>query len=153
MSSTIVISRATIDTNILIYAVDRRNQAKHEIAERVVGAFLRDGNIILLQALNEFFRAVTRKGLLSKEEAVVIVNAARGIKLVIATNEHDLAYAMDSYERHNLQFFDQLLIATARRVGCTVLISEDMQHECIYDGLTVLNPFKLSAEALDRLLA
>jgi len=151
MSSTIVINRSTIDTNILIYSIDRRDETKHELAKRIVKASYLARTVIPLQSLNEFFRAATRKGLLQKLEATQVVNAACAAMRVVAANERDLVYAMESYSRNNLQFFDQLLIATARRAGCTTLFSEDMQHEGIYDGLTVLNPFKLTSEALDSL--
>ncbi len=141
-------SGVTIDTNILIYAIDSRNAEKHRRAATVVGSCLDAHGIIPLQALSEFFRAVTRKGLLPDAEAASFVESVRRATSVVASSEDDLAQAMTAHRRHKLQFFDALLLATVRRAGCTVLLSEDMQHERTYDGVQVLNPFLLSAADL-----
>ena len=65
----------------------------------------------------------------------------------------DLSSALTLHAQSNLQFFDALLLTTARRVGCTLIFSEDMQHARDYGGITVLNPFLLPAVELDHLLA
>jgi len=44
---------------------------------------------------------------------------------------------------YKFQFYDCLIIATALENNCTILYSEDMQHnQLIEDKLTILNPFK-----------
>jgi predicted nucleic acid-binding protein len=43
-------------------------------------------------------------------------------------------------------------MATAKRTGCTIFFSEDMQHGRSYDGLTVMNPFKMNAQEIDDVL-
>ena len=38
--------------------------------------------------------------------------------------------------------YDSLLIAAALQVGCTIFLSEDMQHGRVIEGrLTIVNPF------------
>ncbi len=59
---------------------------------------------------------------------------------------------MQTHQHHNIPFFDSLLLATATRVGCSVLLSEDLQHQRTIDGLTVINPFQISGQELNRLL-
>ena len=44
--------------------------------------------------------------------------------------------------RYQLQFFDAVIIAVARRAGATMLLSEDMHDGLTIDGLTILNPFR-----------
>ncbi len=46
-----------------------------------------------------------------------------------------------------------MLLATSLRAGCKVFFSEDMQHNHNYDGIIVLNPFKLSSGELDPFLS
>jgi predicted nucleic acid-binding protein len=46
-------------------------------------------------------------------------------------------------EKYKLQYYDSLILATALENGCTLLYSEDMQHEQIIENkLKIINPFK-----------
>ena len=60
---------------------------------------------------------------------------------VVPYSVDDVAAAMQIHQRHRIQFFDALLLATARRVGCKVMLSEDVQDGHDYDGITIRNPF------------
>lgn len=152
-SFTIVISGLTIDTNILIYSIDRRDPSKHRIGSSITETCLDNGCVVALQAINEFFRAVTRKGLLPDVEAIRFVHGVLGAMHVVAPNEGDLVHAMTAHRRYKIRFFDALLLATVQRAGCTILLSEDMQHEGIYDGIQVINPFKISdADLVDLMV-
>lgn len=50
--------------------------------------------------------------------------------------------------RYDLQFFDAVIIAVARRAGATLLLSEDMHDGFVIDGLTIRNPFDAANEIL-----
>lgn len=58
----------------------------------------------------------------------------------------DLIAAMQLHQRYNLQFFDALLLATARNAGCHTLFTEDMQSGRTVEGISLLNPFLLTPE-------
>jgi len=152
-SSMTVISRTAFDTNILIYSIDLSEKDKHAISKRIVGVCSDLGGPIALQCLNEFFRAVTRKSLLSSTDAARVVNESLEAFRVVAVNEADLIEAIEIHREHRFQFFDCLILATALRAGCTILFSEDFQHNYTVDGITIVNPFKLSESELDVLLA
>ncbi len=49
--------------------------------------------------------------------------------------------------------FDALLLAIAANAGCTLFLSEDMQHNQTYGPITVRNPFLLTPADLTALLA
>lgn len=72
---------------------------------------------------------------------------------IVNAVEEDLMAAMQIHQTHNIPFFDALLAATVRRVGCSTLFSEDFQHSRTFGTLTILNPFQLSSPELDQLLA
>jgi hypothetical protein len=42
---------------------------------------------------------------------------------------------------HRLSWWDALIVAAARRQGCSHLLSEDLADGAEYDGVTVLDPF------------
>ena len=53
--------RFSIDTNILIYSIDKDAGTRHEDAQELVDALADEDCVLTLQALAEFFHAVTRK--------------------------------------------------------------------------------------------
>lgn len=128
-----------LDTNVLIYAFtdDRRSHKAQELLAR--------GCTIGVQVLNEFTNVARRKLKMNWDE---IGEALASIRIVCGTIvpmdidvHHD---ALLIAERHGLQIFDALVIASARRSGCDVLWSEDMQDGMIIDSrLRIINPFSL----------
>jgi len=48
--------------------------------------------------------------------------------------------AADLVVDHKLQFWDALIVTAAAEAGCSLLLSEDMQHGFVARGLTVVNP-------------
>ena len=58
-----------------------------------------------------------------------------------AATEADLADAIDTHRTYNISFWDAMLWATARRAGCTLLLSEDFQDGRVLGGVTFRNPF------------
>ncbi len=143
----------TFDTNILIYSISSIDAHKHEIAKQVVGRHAALGYPIPLQTLNEFYFATTRKKLIEASIASAIVNDALGLLPANAVTSEDLPIAMRWHQQHGLQFFDALLIATARRVGCRTFFTEDMQNGRSFEGIMLCNPFLLPSEELERYLS
>jgi predicted nucleic acid-binding protein len=132
---------ATIDTNILIYAVDRTAAAKHRIALGLVEQTARGHGLLTLQVLGEFFYATTRKGVLSHRQAAAYVTDWRTVFPIVAADEAALVGAIDAVSQHGFSFWDAMLLATARQAGCDRILSEDMQHGRSLEGVEIVNPF------------
>ena len=49
---------------------------------------------------------------------------------------------MEIKERHGLQFYDALVVASAEAAGCDTIYSEDLSDGAVYEGIRVENPFK-----------
>lgn len=143
----------TFDTNLLIYFVDSVDPVKHHIAKRIVDSCYYARSPLPLQCLGEFYRAATRKKFLTAAAAAQIVTQAQAAMLIVPSSTEDLIEAMQVYQQHNVPFWDAMLCATARRAGCTLLLSEDLQDGREINGLTIRNPFKLSIAELEKLLA
>jgi len=41
------------------------------------------------------------------------------------------------------------MVSAAQHMGCTLLLTEDLQHDQRIDGLRVVNPFLVGPEILD----
>jgi hypothetical protein len=48
-------------------------------------------------------------------------------------------------ERHQLSWWDSLVVAAAQLEGCSILLTEDLQDGTRFDAVTVRSPFTLGA--------
>ena len=140
--------RFSLDTNILVYAVDRDAGERHERSKELIGRAAQRDCVLTVQALAEFFHATTRKKLLEPSRASAFW---LDVFQVISANDTALVDAMDAVDEHRLSFRDAMIWATARQIGCAALLSEDMQDGRRLSGIEFINPF--SADATARLAA
>ena len=133
--------RFSLDTNILVYAVDLDAGERHDRARALVGRAARGDCVLTVQALAEFFHATTRKNLLPLTRASAFVRAWRDVFQVVSADATALVDAMDAVEEHRLSFWDAMLWATARHSGCSTILSEDMQDGRRLGGVEFINPF------------
>ena len=133
-------SRAFIDSNILVYAF---STDARQTRARIV---LEHGGVISVQCLNEFANVARRKlgfDWPQAHEAHEALDAIRALCRValpidVAIHEHGLRLS----ERHGLSLYDAMIIAAAMRGECELLWSEDMQHGLVVDErLRIVNPF------------
>ena len=142
-------ARFSLDTNILVYAVDRDAGERHRLARELMSQAAKCDCVLTVQALAEFFHATTRKNLLDPERAGVFLRNWRDVFEVTAADDSALTDAVDAVDEHRLSFWDAMLWATARKAGCSAILTEDMQHRRRLGGVAFLNPF--AADAADRL--
>ena len=131
---------ASADTNILVYAALEQGQKTAPAREVLQALSIRDAPIAL-QCLGEFYHVVTRKYGFDGRQARLAIARWRDAFVVRAAGVETLDRAMHAAERHHLNFWDALLIATLREQGVGVLFSEDMQNGQVIDGVRIVNPF------------
>ena len=139
--------RFTLDTNILIYAVDRDAGHKHDYSKALVGQAALCDCVLTVQVLGEFFHATTRKSLLDNSHSSKFVKDWLEVFETASANDSVLLETIDTVENHKLSFWDAMLLATARRSGCSALLSEDFQDGWRLQGLEIINPFATDAPA------
>jgi predicted nucleic acid-binding protein len=132
----------SLDTNILIYSVNRDAGDRHKTAANLVERSVRAGNCVQpLQSLCEFFNVATRKiGLDAAAAAEVVARWQAAVPVEPASGD-DLRNAIRAVREHGLSFWDALLWATVRRVGVDLLLSEDLQDRRTIEGVRIVNPF------------
>ena len=135
--------RFTLDTNLLVYAIDRDAGERHQQAITIVDRAVEQDCVLTLQVLAEFFHAVTRKGKMPTAEASEQVGDWQIMFPVVAADGQALTRAMSTVQRHNLSFWDALLWATAKAAGVSVLLSEDFQDGRELEGVQFRNPFAM----------
>jgi predicted nucleic acid-binding protein len=133
--------RTFFDTNVLVYTDDRSNILKQKRALDVLSQHKRTkSGVLSLQVLQEYFVTATRK--YGVDPAV----ARRKIELfaafdVVEPALNDVLAAIDLHRLQNLSYWDALIVHTAKQAGCQVVLSEDMQHGQVIDGVRIVNPF------------
>jgi predicted nucleic acid-binding protein len=136
-----------IDTNVLLYAGSGadEDQAKKAIARQV----LAQADIgFSAQVMQEFYYAAVRKERLkiTHAEAVLILEALTPFP-VLSVNRDLVLEAVAVAVQYRISYWDAAIIAAARRLGCDILYSEDLNHGQDYDGVRVVNPFLSVASA------
>ncbi|MCC6222608.1 MAG: PIN domain-containing protein [Thermoleophilia bacterium] len=135
---------ALVDTNILVYAYDPLDRAKQQHALYVLEQLEREARgAVSTQVLGEFFTTVTRKlrPPLSHEEAGWNVAAfVRGWTVCTATSAAVLE-AIRAVGEHQVSYWDGLIWATAKLSGIATVLTEDLSHGRLIEGVRFLNPF------------
>jgi len=131
-----------VDTNVLLYAQDRRDDRRRGIAQAVLDELWAAGNGVLsTQVLQEFSNVATRKLQLSPETARRIV-AEYAEWPVVETTAQLIVSASVLHERHSFSFWDAMVVEAALLAGATTLLSEDLQDGRRIGDLTIRNPFR-----------
>lgn len=134
--------RFTLDTNILVYAVDARDETKRAFAARIIAAAARLDCPLALQAVGEFYAAATRKLKLGAKDA-----ATRTAHLIAGFDTfgysvHAVRAALEEAPKGRFSYWDGVLLASAAEAGCTTIFSEDMADGARFGSIAVANPFR-----------
>ena len=138
-----------VDTKVLISAEDGAEADKqHSALDWIERLWRARSGRLSTQVLNEFYVNVTRrlKPAMPQGDARARVRryAAGWNPWQIDHATVETAWAMEA--RHGLQYWDCLVLAAAQHSGCTLVLSEDMQHEGRFGAVQVINPFLASID-------
>ena len=96
--------------------------------------------VVSLQVLQEYFVNATRKlGLdagLARQKVEVFTRY-----YVVEPSANDILSAIDLHRLRGFSFWDALVIHSASQAGCRELLTEDMQHGQLINGVRIVNPF------------
>jgi predicted nucleic acid-binding protein len=131
-----------IDTNVLLYSVSTAPEERPK-RERAIAIIEGDDCALSVQVLQEFYVQATRStrtSPLSHATAVGLIDTWLRFSVQEMTREV-MAAAFEIKLTHGFSYWDAAIVAAARALGCSTLLSEDMQHGRVADGVNILNPF------------
>lgn len=133
--------RVFIDSNLLLYADDLDAGAKAARAQEILQDALTSATGVLsTQVLQEYFVNATRE--LGVDPAI----ARRKVELlarldVVVVRVELVVDAIDLHRLHPISFWDALIVKAASAARCGRLLTEDLQHDQVIDGVRIQNPF------------
>lgn len=133
--------RFTLDTNVLVYSVDRSAGSKHDIAKSVMSKASVGSCILTLQCLSEFYVVVTRKRMMPHVDASRYVTSAMTVFPTCPPSAESIRIAMRMAVAGQASYWDALLLATAAEAGCGAILTEDLADGSVLAGVRIINPF------------
>lgn len=132
-----------VDTNVLVYAYDQSAEEKHRQAKALLERLWHSRTGCLsIQVLQEFYVTVTQKVSqpVSRDVAAQIV-ADLGVWRFHTPQVTDIVMAVGWQNRHQVSFWDAMILHSAAQLGCEIVWSEDLNNGQVYQKIRVLNPF------------
>lgn len=134
--------RVLLNTNLWIYLYSKEPANKYESVSTLFLSHIKS-LVLSTQVLGELYNVLTKKKLQTQEQAREIVSQLIDSFDISEINERHVASAMDVNARYKYSYWDSLLISTALISDCSILYSEDMQHnQLIENKLRIINPFE-----------
>lgn len=131
-------SKVAIDTNILIYLHEEPASFKTDRSKIIVS----DSPVLSTQVISEYLNVLKRLPKAPKlrliEHCTILVDTCE----ITTINKEILAKSKELILKYDLQLFDSIIVASALEANCSILYSEDLQHNQIIEKqLTIVNPF------------
>ena len=137
-------TRILIDTNVLVYIFDTRDQSRQDQAALVLRHLeITNQGQLSAQCLAEFFNATTRgiRPFLPRSEAFLHVQRWMSAYPVFPLTDSIVLEAARGSRDYNLAYYDAQIWAAARLNQITVIFSEDFQDGEILENVRFINPF------------
>ena len=139
--------RIFVDTNILVYAHDLSAGDRHTKASAVIESLWESKTgVISTLVIQEFYVTVTRKirNPLKPAEAREIIR--NYFAWPVQTNDPETTIRASEIEENNsLSFWDALVVAAALRLEANKIMTEDLNHGQIIEGILIENPLPASS--------
>jgi|LGVF01.1.fsa_nt_gb predicted nucleic acid-binding protein len=130
-----------IDTNLVVYANDQRDQEKQEMAIIIISRLMKNRTgVISTQVLQEYAHVALKK-LHQRQDVVLRQLALLESFEVIAQTPSLVRRSVEIGTAYQISFWDACIISAAEYGRCDTIYSEDLNSGQFYSGIAVVNPF------------
>lgn len=129
-----------LDTNVVVYAFDRSEPAKQQVALEIFESVQR--LVVSTQVLLETWWVLTRKlpTPMQEDDAAQVINELARLPVVQADSAL-VVRAINTSRRRQLAVWDAMILEAARSAACETVLTEDLQHGMTFGDVTIENPF------------
>ncbi|MDR0662640.1 MAG: PIN domain-containing protein [Spirochaetaceae bacterium] len=137
-----IVAKIFMDTNILVYMLDKFDENKQQIARGTVKSIVENGSaVISTQILQEFYNICTTKLHLEPLKVKEYVHNYSENLEVVQNSTEIIERGIDISIISKISFWDALVIAAAEYSKCFEIITEDLNDGQIMNGIKIRNPF------------
>lgn len=133
-----------VDTNVFVYRHDRSDPAKQARAEEWITHLARSRTGRLsFQVLQELYVTLTGKariGVAPSEAREIVQDLA--VWQPVEINLRILERGWHIQDAHSVSWWDAVIVAAAQSLGCSILLTEDLQHGHAFGDVRVIDPFR-----------
>ena len=135
-----------VDTNILLYSVDRNEPIKQLKAQQLLSQLhsASEPTVLLWQVLGELAQQLRRwreQKRITSAEFSQHIQAFRHLFPLLLPTPEAFDRALNLAERFSLSHWDSMILGACQAAGATRLYSEDMGAPRNIDGIELINPF------------
>ena len=135
-----------IDTNVLLYSVDRNEPAKQLKAQQLLSQLhsSAEPTLLLWQVLGEAAQQLRRwreQGKLSPADFSLHIQAFRHLFPLALPSPEAFDFALDLAARFSLSHWDSMILGACQAAGVKRLFTEDIGAPRTIDGIELVNPF------------
>lgn len=133
-----------LDTNIFVYSFESGEPVKTSIARDLIQNALKEqSGCISSQVIQEFLNVSSKKFSppLTHQDSLKYLNKVLAPLCEIFTSVDLYRKTIETSERWKYSFYDSMILTAAMQTNCTILYSENLQHDQKIESLTIINPF------------
>lgn len=136
-------SKILIDTNVLVYSIDKDSEKHQNATDAIKKQFENKMAVVSAQTIAEFIYVTTeKKKKLTMEQANQFAMDVIDNSELIYYQEKEALRANEIKHAYSVPFFDALLVATMERAKIFTIITENEKDFKLVPWITVINPFK-----------
>ncbi|PSB06121.1 DNA-binding protein [filamentous cyanobacterium CCP1] len=133
--------KALLDTNFWVYLYSKDPADKYEKVNTLFVSYI-EALIVSPQISGELYNVLLKKKFRTQAQAQEIISQLVAGFDISQMTAMQVVEAIKINARYGYSYWDSLLIATALLSNCSILYSEDMQHDQLIEGkLKIINPF------------
>ena len=131
-----------IDTNIIIYANDKRDPKKQRRALDIIKKLMQEETgVISTQVLQEYAYIAINKLKQSHDVVIRQIRLLESLEVINQTAEQ-IRRAIEIMHSYQINFWDSCIISNAEFANCSLIYSEDLNTGQFYSGIQILNPLQ-----------
>lgn len=133
-------SKVFVDTNILVYAVDRNDPKSRKVSRDALRRLAKDScGVISTQVLQEFYVVLTRRLGIEPLIAKGILHSYENFEVVLI-DPPLIKEAIDCSVLNKISFWDALIVVAAESAKCEKIWTEDLNPGQTINGILIEDP-------------
>ncbi len=134
-----------LDTNVFVYSFDQEDLEKQSIARNLIKLSLSSQKgVISYQVIQEFCNVALQKF----KQPLSVADCGKYLANILSPlaiffpSLNFYQSALEVKQTYKYCWYDSLIVSAALLSKCSILYSEDLQHEQVIQNLQIIDPFR-----------